>query len=66
LGGGDDYELLIAVPTTSLAGFTESARISGVAITDLGVLTENVPLQVVGLDGSALLIEHFGYDHFSR
>jgi len=66
LGGGDDYELLIAVPPSSVLDFREKAKAAGVTVTDLGALAENMPLQVVGSDGTAIEVERVGYDHFSR
>jgi thiamine-monophosphate kinase len=66
LGGGDDYELLIAVQPASIAGFRESAEAAGVGVTDLGVLAEDASLQVFDPDGTEIAIERLGYDHFSR
>lgn len=66
LGGGDDYELLVAVPPAKVVDFTNAAAAAGVPVSDLGALDANIPLQVVDVDGTAISVETFGYDHFSR
>ncbi len=43
LAGGDDYELLIAVPPASVAGFTR--RETGIQVSDLGVLDADPALK---------------------
>ena len=66
LGGGDDYELLIAVPDASVADFTHGAEEAGIQVSDLGVLVPDAALKVLDLDGTPIDVERFGYDHFSR
>jgi thiamine-monophosphate kinase len=66
LGGGDDYELLVAVPPDSVTGFQDGAKAAGIEVSDLGALSENIPLHVVDSAGTAIKVERFGYDHFSR
>lgn len=66
LGGGDDYELLVAVPPAAIADFRNAAQVAGIAVSDLGALEANISLQVVDADGTPIAIERFGYDHFSR
>ena len=65
LGGGDDYELLIAVPDASVAGFTHGAEEAGIQVSDLGVLVPDAELKALDLDGTPIDVERFGYDHFS-
>lgn len=66
LGGGDDYELLVAVPPAAVVDFRHAAEASGVKVSDLGALDANISLQVVDADGTPIAVEQFGYDHFSR
>lgn len=66
LGGGDDYELLVAVPPAAVVDFKLAAETAGVKVSDLGALDANIPLQVVNSDGTPIPVERFGYDHFSR
>ncbi|RUO97904.1 thiamine-phosphate kinase [Hyphomicrobium sp.] len=66
LCGGDDYELLIAVPPALIGHFRRGAASAGVAVTDLGILEENIPVHVLASDGTPMDVSLFGYDHFSR
>ncbi|MFA5956041.1 thiamine-phosphate kinase [Hyphomicrobium sp.] len=66
LGGGDDYELLMAVPPASVAAFQRGAETAGIPVHDLGALQENIPLRVLDSDGTPIEVSRFGYDHFSR
>jgi thiamine-monophosphate kinase len=66
LCGGDDYELLIAVPPPSISEFRRGALAAGVAISELGILEENIPVQVRAPDGTPMNVSGAGYDHFSR
>ena len=66
LSGGDDYELLIAVPPGSVVNFEDAAKAIGVGVRDLGALEEGISLSVVGANGTPMVIERLGYDHFSR
>jgi thiamine-monophosphate kinase len=66
LSGGDDYELLVAVPPASVENFRTGAAAAGIAVSDLGALEENIPLRVLGSDGTEIETRRFGYDHFAR
>jgi thiamine-monophosphate kinase len=66
LSGGDDYELLVAVPPASIAAFRLGAESGGVAVNDLGPLEASGPLRILGPDGTPVEVRRFGYDHFSR
>jgi thiamine-monophosphate kinase len=66
LSGGDDYELLVAVPPASIAAFRQGAESARVAVSDLGPLEASGPLRILGPDGTPVEVRRFGYDHFSR
>jgi thiamine-monophosphate kinase len=66
LGGGDDYELLVAVPPGNVEGFIHSAAKSGINVCDVGVMQEGLPITVFDADGQPIEVQRFGYDHFSR
>ena len=66
LGGGDDYELLIAVPPSEIEAFSRGARLSGIGVSDVGVLEAGRPIAVIASDGTRIAPSHSGYDHFSR
>jgi thiamine-monophosphate kinase len=66
LGGGEDYELLAAVPD---ARAVEAARVElkeafGVNLTDIGCIVEGADLTTVGRDGTEHQLEPTGWDHF--
>lgn len=66
LGGGDDYELLVAVPAGEVSAFARAAARVGVAVSDLGVLNADSPIRVFGDGGRPIEPSTRGYDHFSR
>jgi thiamine-monophosphate kinase len=66
LTGGDDYELLVAVPAASVEGFIASTAAANMQVTDIGILEENGDVRMVDGSGNALELPGFGYDHFSR
>lgn len=65
LGGGDDYELLVAVAPENVAAFRDGAAEAGVAVMDAGVLGANGGLSVVDSRGGAIMPGRYGYDHFA-
>ena len=66
LGGGGDYELLVAVHPAKAASFSRGADAAGIEVCDLGMLREALPLQVLDDHGTPIEVRQFGYDHFSR
>jgi thiamine-monophosphate kinase len=66
LGGGDDYELLVAVPASAAKQFSRDAEAAGVPVTDVGVLQAGIATTVFGGDGQPIQTDLAGYDHFSR
>lgn len=66
LAGGDDYEILSAVPLQNAAAFESSSASSGVKVTRIGVVTaSHEPPKFLNADGSALLLSARGFEHFS-
>jgi thiamine-monophosphate kinase len=65
IGGGDDYELLVAVAPETVAAFVRDAAEAGIAVSDLGVLRTGVANAVIGPDGRRLGSNRTGYDHFA-
>lgn len=65
LTGGDDYEIVAAVPKTSTAAFEAEAKGRGVNITAIGrVEPSDRPIRVLGADGKPLALERKGFVHF--
>ena len=63
---GDDYEILLAVPSERATPFVAAAAAAGVPVTRIGQVRAGPPeLLVEGLDGRPLdLPERTGWDHF--
>jgi thiamine-monophosphate kinase len=65
LSGGDDYELLLAVPPDREAALRDAARAAGVAVTRIGDFRPGpAEVTVRGADGMPLRIEKGGWSHF--
>jgi thiamine-monophosphate kinase len=65
LTGGDDYEILAAVPAGKVEGFRAGARAAGIAVTEIGRLaTGEAPPQFIGPDRRPLAFERSAYSHF--
>jgi thiamine-monophosphate kinase len=66
LTGGDDYEVLAAVPPGKAGEFIKNAARVGVPVTRIGEVVAGSGVSVLGADGSPLAIEQPGYDHFAQ
>ena len=64
LTGGDDYEVLAAVPPANADAFREAAAEGGVAVTEIGRLAEGQGVTVTALGGRPLDVGIPGWDHF--
>ena len=65
LTGGDDYELLLAVPSEHEAALHQAARAARVAITRIGAFRSGPPEVVVrGTDGEPMSLDRGGWSHF--
>ena len=64
LSGGDDYEILTAVPAAHVAAFRHAVLATGVSATELGVLQPEPGIRIFDDDCRLLTLEQTGYDHF--
>jgi thiamine-monophosphate kinase len=65
LSGGDDYEILCAVPPEKTTAFIALAAASGVLVTDVAMCgLGEPPLEIRGLDGAPLSLEAGSFQHF--
>jgi thiamine-monophosphate kinase len=64
LTGGDDYEILAAVPPERLAAFLAAASQVGVATTPIGTVTEGEGLPAFRDGGTERRYERGSYSHF--
>ena len=66
LTGGDDYELLLAVPESRAAELRAAAASCGVAVTRIGRFGEGAPdVSVLGPDGAPMALAAGGWSHFA-
>ncbi len=63
LTGGDDYEILAAIPAGKEAGFEAAAAKAGVAVARIGELRQGVGLTDVRFQGAPLALEGRAYEH---
>jgi thiamine-monophosphate kinase len=67
LTGGDDYELLLAVPPAREPQLAEAAARSGVGVARIGAFRPGPPnVAVIDRDGSPLNLPTGGWSHFSH
>jgi thiamine-monophosphate kinase len=62
--GGDDYEVLAAVPAARADGFNAAAAAAGVAVTAIGQFETGAGVRVLGADGTPVAVDRAGWDHF--
>ncbi len=65
VSGGDDYEILAAVPENRRAGFEAAARASGVAVAVIGRLVAGEePPRLIGAGNREIALKRQSYSHF--
>ena len=62
--GGDDYEVLAAVPGAGVQAFQSTAAQGGVAVTRIGTMMAGNGIAIEGSDGQPIVLERAGWDHF--
>ena len=66
LGGGDDYELLLAVPDAHAPALLDAAAACGVAVTRIGRFAAGAPeVAVLGPDSAPMVLSTAGWSHFA-
>jgi thiamine-monophosphate kinase len=65
VSGGDDYEVLCAIPENRLAAFARAADIAGVAVTSIGVVVAGVSVpKFLDAQGREIGLKRLSYSHF--
>ena len=65
LTGGDDYELLLAVPPAGETALHQAATAAGIPVTRIGTFHSGPPeVMVRGPGGKPLAIDKGGWSHF--
>jgi len=65
IAGGDDYEVLCAIPEDRVEAFAQAARLAGVQATSIGMVVAgpSAPKFVDG-EGGEIVLERLSYSHF--
>ena len=64
LTGGDDYELLLAVPPDRVSAVIEAGRHTRTTVTEIGAFVAGSTVQFLDRDGHRLPLEKPGFTHF--
>ncbi|MFZ5691964.1 MAG: thiamine-phosphate kinase [Pseudomonadota bacterium] len=63
--GGDDYEILAAVPAGKVAAFHDQARAASIPVTEIGEIAEgSEPPQVIDANSKMLAFARSAFSHF--
>jgi thiamine-monophosphate kinase len=62
--GGDDYEVLAAVPAASAEAFRAAAALTGTLVTRIGAMLPGAGVVIEDRDGKPLALGRTGWDHF--
>ncbi len=65
LTGGEEYELLLAVPRGSVEQARALVEPEGIKLTEIGFVTAGEGVTVVDADGKQIELAHGGWDHFA-
>ena len=65
VSGGDDYEILCAIPENRFEAFAQAARQAGVAVTCIGTVIAGpaVP-RFLDNEGREIVLQSLSYSHF--
>ena len=65
VSGGDDYEILCAIPENRFEAFAQAAGAAGVAVSSIGTVIagDSVP-RFLDSEGSVIPLPHLSYSHF--
>jgi len=64
VAGGDDYEILCAIPPGSFDAFEQAARKAGVAVTVIGDIVKGSSLRFIDGQGDKIILPRLSYSHF--
>jgi thiamine-monophosphate kinase len=65
VSGGDDYEILCAIPQAGLEAFKQAAQTAGVAIAVIGKIVEGSSApRLLDRQGKEIALPRLSYSHF--
>jgi thiamine-monophosphate kinase len=65
VSGGDDYEILCAIPEDNYEAFTQAAGLAGVPVTSIGTVIAAAPVpRFLDIEGRDIVLKRLSYSHF--
>ena len=65
VSGGDDYEILCAIPEHRFEAFAQAAGIAGVAVSSIGTVIAGAPVpRFLDGQGREIVLKRLSYSHF--
>jgi thiamine-monophosphate kinase len=64
VAGGDDYEILAAIPTAQSSAFQTAAAAAGSPVAQIGAMSAGAGVVIEGPSGQPLILDRTGWDHF--
>ncbi|MDB5575759.1 MAG: thiL [Bradyrhizobium sp.] len=65
VAGGDDYEILCAIPEAGFAAFAQAAELAGVAVTSIGTVIAGTSVpRFLDAQGRDIALKRLSYSHF--
>ena len=65
VSGGDDYEILCAIPEAGFAAFAQAAGLAGVAVTSIGTVIAGTSVpRFLDAQGREIALKRLSYSHF--
>jgi thiamine-monophosphate kinase len=65
IAGGDDYEVLCAIPEDRVEAFAQAARLAGVQVTSIGMVVAGASAaKFIDGQGAEVTLERLSYSHF--
>jgi thiamine-monophosphate kinase len=65
VSGGDDYEILCAIPEASFAAFAQAAQLAEVAVTSIGTVIAGTSVpRFLDAQGGEIALKRLSYSHF--
>ena len=65
VSGGDDYEILCAVPEAGFAALAQAAQLAGVAVTSIGTVIAGTSVpRFLDAQGNQIALKRLSYSHF--
>ncbi len=65
VSGGDDYEILCAIPEAGFAAFAQAAQLAGMAVTSIGTVIAGTSVpRFLDAQGREIALKRLSYSHF--